>query len=351
MISAGGALGGASASIAAPAMFNSFVEYCALLVLVGLVSVASLWRYLSRNAVSKGILGLLILTVSVSVLMAGWSFYADQHSQIASLRNFYAVTSVTERTRANGQVQRTLYNGNIRHGSQFVEPASLRLRPGDYYGASSGIGKVMAARGATPTHVGVIGLGAGVMASYARLGDHFTFFEINPQSIEIAQSQFFYLQDAQGRIEMRLGDARIELQKQSAAGQTSAFDLLAVDAFSGDAIPVHLLTREALALYLSHLQPGGVLAIHISNKYLDLRPVLAALATSLGATAWEFESRPANDHEASSIWVILTKLGPAEAPGAWHTEGKLLSSAATDSDRYMWTDLKNNLFDVLILRR
>lgn len=351
MLSAGGALGGAFASIAAPALFNGFVEYRALLVLVGLVSVLSLWRYLCRNALSKGILGLLILSVSTSVLMTAWSFYADQHSQIVSLRNFYAVTSVTERTRANGQVQRTLYNGNIRHGSQFVEPASLKQRPGDYYGASSGIGKLMAARSAAPSQVGVIGLGAGVMASYARKGDHFTFFEINPQSIAVAQSQFSYLQDAQGRIEMRLGDARIELQKQSAAGRMSAFDLLAVDAFSGDAIPVHLLTREALALYLSHLQPDGVLAIHISNKYIDLRPVLAAVATSLGARAWEFEGHPTNDHEAMSVWVMLSQRRPTDAPPPWHTEGKLLSSEATDSDRYLWTDLKNNLFDVLILRR
>lgn len=351
MLSAGGALGGALASIAAPALFNSFVEFRLLLVVFGVVAIISLWGYLTRNIVAKGLLGLMILSVGAGTLMVGHSFYADQKGRVASVRNFYAVTSVKERTLSNGQVKRTLYNGNIRHGSQFVAPEPLKRRPGDYYGAHSGIGKLMAARQAAPSHVGVIGLGAGVMASYAREGDHFTFFEINPQSIEAAQSQFSYLQDAKGQVEMRLGDARIELQKQKAAGQGAGFDLLAVDAFSGDAIPVHLLTQEAVALYLSHLKPDGVLAIHISNKYIDLRPVLAAIVNTLGATAWEFDGRPANDHEAISMWVMLTKRSPVEAPPAWHTEGKLLTSTASDSDRYLWTDLKNNLFDVLILRR
>ncbi|MDZ7812496.1 MAG: fused MFS/spermidine synthase [Ideonella sp.] len=351
MLSAGGALGGALASIAAPALFNSFIEFRLLLVVFGVVSLISFWGYLTRNIVAKGLLGLLVLSVGAGALLAGHSVYTDQHGRVVALRNFYAVTSVKERTLSNGQVQRTLYNGNIRHGSQFVMPEHLQRRPGDYYGAHSGIGKLMAARPDTRQQIGVIGLGAGVMASYARADDHFTFFEINPQSIEVAESQFTYLRDARGRMEMRLGDARVELQKQKAAGQATGFDLLAVDAFSGDAIPVHLLTQEALALYLSHLKPDGVLAIHISNKYLDLRPVLAVLAGTLDATAWAFDGRPSNDHEASSLWVMLTPNKSTTTPPAWHREAQKLTPPTSDSDRFLWTDLKNNLFDVMIFQR
>ncbi|MFD2451378.1 spermidine synthase [Ideonella paludis] len=351
MISAGGALGGALASIVAPALFNSFIEFRLLLVVFGLVSVAGLWPYLTRNLVAKGLLGLLLLSVGLSALLAGWSVYSDHQGRLSAVRNFYAATSVNERTLRNGQVQRLLVNGNIRHGSQFMMPEALQQRAGDYYGASSGIGKLMAAQPTTPSRVGVIGLGAGVMASYAREGDHFTFFEINPQSIDAAQTQFTYLRNARGHIDMRLGDARIELQKQKAAGQLAGFDLLAVDAFSGDAIPVHLLTLEALMLYRAHLKPDGVLALHITNKYLDLQPVLAAAARALDAKAWLFESKPRNDHESTSVWVILTPASSTEAPRPWHTEGKVLDESAPDSDRYLWTDLKNNLFDVMILRR
>jgi spermidine synthase len=232
-----------------------------------------------------------------------------------------------------------------------LAPEVLKTQPGDYYGKTSGVGQLMDARDATPSRVGVIGLGAGVMAAYAREGDHFTFFEINPQSAEVAHAQFSYLANAKGRVDLTPGDARIELQKQLAAGQGSSFDALVVDAFSGDAIPVHLLTKEAFTLYLSHLRPDGVLAIHISNKYLDLRTVVSALAESLGAQALAFSSKATEGHEFSSIWVVLVRDGNVHRARAWYSEDQLLPKPPGDSHRYLWTDLNNNLFDVLLLGR
>ena len=166
----------------------------------------------------------------------------------------------------------------------------------------------MDSRDTASSRVGVIGLGAGVMAAYARAGDHFTFFEINPQSVEVARTAFTYLDDAKGHIDIESGDARIVLQNRLAAGHNYQFDVLAVDAFTGDAIPVHLLTQEAVGLYLSHLKPDGVLAIHISNKYLDLRRSSPLWLAQWGAQALAFSSKATQGHEFSSNWVLLSKV-------------------------------------------
>jgi hypothetical protein len=350
-LSAGGALGGVIASIGAPSLLNGFYEFRVLLVVFGLVAVACLWRYLTSNTLSKAVLVLLITSVGVGAFGAGWSIHAAQRGQVVSLRNFYAVTTVKERTDPSGKVQRVLYNGSIRHGSQVLAPQALRNVPGDYYGKSSGVGKLMDSRDAAPSRVGVIGLGAGVMGAYARAGDHFTFFEINPQSVAVARNAFTYLDDAKGNIDIEYGDARIVLQNRLAAGHNYLFDVLAVDAFTGDAIPVHLLTQEAVGLYLSHLKPDGVLAIHISNKYLDLRPVVSALAGAVGAQALAFSSKATQGHEFSSHWVLLTKVPDAHSALSWYSDGKPLTTQPGESKRYLWTDLNNNLFDVLVLNR
>ena len=350
-LSAGGALGGAIASIGAPSLLDGFYEYRTLLVLFGLVSLACLWKYLTRNTMSKAVLLLLIMSVGLSTLAAGWSVHAGKKGQLISLRNFYAVTTVKERHGPAGEVERVLYNGSIRHGSQVFAPASLRGVPGDYYGKSSGVGKLMGSRDPTPSRVGVIGLGAGVMASYARAGDHFTFFEINPQSVEVARTAFSYLDDAKGLIEIEAGDARIMLQHRLSKGPDHTFDVLAVDAFTGDAIPVHLLTREAFELYFAHLKTNGVLAIHISNKYLDLGPVVSALAAAVGAQALAFSSNVAQGHEFSSNWVLLTRAPTIHREQPWYLHGKPLAGPKDQSTRYLWTDLNNNLFDVMVMNR
>ncbi len=189
--------------------------------------------------------------------------------------------------------------------------------------------------------VGAIGLGAGTLAAYGKTSDYFRFYEINPQVIAIAKSSFSYLRDSPARIDIVLGDARLSLQNEA----PQQFDVLAVDAFSGDAIPVHLLTREAFALYLHHLKPDGVLAVHTSNSYLNLPPVVQLLASEAGCDA-EMVTND-DDHRKlidSSDWVLVTRnkrfldsmdstvmIEPIEVPPGLRA----------------WTDDFNNLFQIL----
>src|SRR5207248_4401523 len=160
--------------------------------------------------------------------------------------------------------------GTIVHGKQFLDPDRRGL-PTSYYGPRSGIGlALLDARAHGPLRVGVVGPGAGTLAAYGRAGDVFRFYDINSGVVELARSEFTFLKDSPAKVEVALGDARLSLERE----RPQNFDVLALDAFSSDAIPVHLLTVEAFKTYLRHLKPGGVLAVHISNRYLDLVPVV-----------------------------------------------------------------------------
>ena len=173
---------------------------------------------------------------------------------------------------------RRLIHGTINHGTQLLD-AAHRDEPTSYYGPYSGMGRAMGylqKRG--PVRVAVIGLGAGVTASFCRAGDVFRFYEINPLALSIASTWFTFLRDCKADHQVLLGDARLTLEAQP----SQQFDLMAIDAFTSDAIPVHLLTREAFALYFRHLKPSGILAVHVSNRYLDLVPVVSRNATRLG---------------------------------------------------------------------
>ncbi|MBI2477981.1 MAG: fused MFS/spermidine synthase [Planctomycetia bacterium] len=172
---------------------------------------------------------------------------------------------------------RELLNGRILHGSQFVDE-DLRLNPTTYYDEQSGIGITLARFPSPETkRVATVGLGTGTIAAYAQRGDYFCFYEINPNVRLLATTRFTYLRDAQDRgagVSIELGDARISLERQ----EPQHYDIIALDAFSGDAIPAHLLTREAFAEYLRHLNDDGVIAVHISNRHLDLTPVIGGMA-------------------------------------------------------------------------
>jgi spermidine synthase len=198
----------------------------------------------------------------------------------------------------------TLLSGYVQHGKQYVDPAKRR-EPITYYGPDSGMGiaiEFAQARSKT-VRIGVIGLGVGAIATYARPGDVIRFYEINPEMVAVAQNTnyFHYLSDCEGKTEVVLGDARLQLEHEAAAGNKGKtevvlgdarlqleheaaagnkqqFDILVLDAFSGDAVPTHLLTREAVEIYKQHLAPDGILAFHITNTYLDLYPVVKQLA-------------------------------------------------------------------------
>src|SRR5262249_28050591 len=148
--------------------------------------------------------------------------------------------------------------------------------PTTYYGPNTGVGVAIRSKQKTgrAIRVGVIGLGTGTVAAYGRLGDYYRYYEINPLVLNLARTQFFFLPDCKAKLDVAMGDARLSLERELAQGSPENFDVLAVDAFSSDSIPVHLLTREAMLLYFRHLRDDGILAVHISNRYLNLQPVL-----------------------------------------------------------------------------
>jgi len=224
---------------------------------------------------------------------------------IFNTRNFYGVLSVYDYRRDEPKSRyRLLQHGRITHGLQFVDPEQATW-PTTYYGEGSGVSLAINALTNPGRHVGLVGLGTGTLSAYARPGDHFRIYEINPQVRQIATNYFSYVTHAKGDVQIVLGDARLSLERE----RPQQFDLLALDAFSSDSIPVHLLTRQAFELYGRHLKTNGIIAVHISNHYLDLQPVVLNLAR-------EFKYKFAIiDYEESdddwwlygSTWILLSR--------------------------------------------
>ena len=281
----------------------------------------------------------LALTVALGVALVRTYAENSADSRVTA-RNFYGVLNVRD-TDEGPEAMRVLSHGTIIHGKQFLE-ADRRDWPTSYYGKGSGIGLALLDSGERGSlRVGVVGLGAGTLAAYGRPGDAFRFYDINPKVVELARSEFSFLADCRAQVEVALGDARLSLEREL----DQNFDVLALDAFSSDAIPLHLLTVEAFGTYLRHLRRGGILAVHISNRYLDLVPVVqqAALALSLELRQVENE----DDDEAGvyrSNWMLLSA-----SPAAF--EGKLLKEAAERVDAVprvkLWTDDYSDLYRIL----
>jgi hypothetical protein len=286
--------------------------------------------------------GMLALTVWAAVYL-GSKEHGDNQRFILSKRNFYAVLRVREQPDTDSQTGlRSLIHGTIYHGSQITDSESRRT-PTTYYGPDSGIGRALEAlQGRGPVRVGVIGLGAGVLASYGRAEDMFRFYEINPLDVEIANTQFTFLKDCPAHPQIALGDARLTLEREPA----QRFDVLAVDAFSSDSIPVHLLTREALELYFRHLARGGVLAVHVSNRYLNLIPVVAGNGAALGrAVLLVRDKEGEEDYLDSSDWMLVSAdAGLFEQPAFQKGDVRWLKGRPGFRD---WTDDYSNLFQIL----
>jgi hypothetical protein len=218
-------------------------------------------------------------------------------------RKFYGVVRVREFNADHpGRQERELVHGGVMHGHQFMD-AERRRQPTSYYGVRSGVGRLLQALGDRPIEVGAIGLGAGTIAAYGKPGDGYRFFEIDDAIVAAAHRHFRFIGDSPASVEVALGDGRLLLQNESAR----RYDVLVIDAFNGDAIPVHLLTREAVALYRDRLKRGGVIALHISNMHLDLRPVVARIAADLGLqAAWIDDPGIEGDPSvAASDWILL----------------------------------------------
>jgi SAM-dependent methyltransferase len=334
MISLGGALGAIFVGLVAPHVFRAIYELPLALIFAAMLAVAALWPqgWLVR------IFWMTAAAAMAFVLVRNVREY--DKDTIVRVRSFYGALRVRQFTNWLKEPYRTLYHGKIEHGAQYVNPPSSLL-PTTYYGPDSGVGLALTHCCPNAKRVGAIGLGAGTIAAYGKTGDYFRFYEINPQVVTIARSSFSYLRDSPARIDVVLGDARLSLQNET----SQEFDVLAVDAFSGDAIPVHLLTREAFAVYLRHLKPNGILAVHTSNTYLNLPPVVQLLAAEAGCDAKMIIND--DNHRKlidSSDWVLVTR--NQRFLDSMDTTA-LIEPISVPPNLRVWTDDFNNLFQIL----
>jgi SAM-dependent methyltransferase len=333
MVALGGALGGVAVGFVAPRIFNAYYEF-------GLGLVATL---MIAGVVARRMHAVMPMLVLAAIGFSGYHLYhhARAMSQDARVlaRNFYASLRVKDVAVAENDVRRRLIHGVIMHGEQHGAE-DRRMEPTTYYGPTSGVGRAIRALEANPLRVGVVGLGAGTLAAYGREGDVYRFYEINPQVVDIARRWFTFLSGSRAATETILGDARLTMEREP----PQHYDILAIDAFSSDSIPVHLLTREAMAVYLRHLKPGGVIAFHVTNRFLNLPPVVKRIAQDLGLHAVLIEDDAKEGDLSSTDWVLVTRdktlLERPEIAG--HT-------APIDDipGLRVWTDDYNNLFRIL----
>jgi hypothetical protein len=262
-----------------------------------------------------------------------------------TVRNFYGALKVRDSGPASDfDATRGLTHGTINHGEQFLNPARRDL-PTTYYGPNTGVGVAIREKGkAKAIRVGVIGLGTGTLAAYGRTGDYFRFYEINPLVLRLARTEFTFLNDCKAKLDVAMGDARLSMENEADKGIDEHFDVLAVDAFSSDSIPVHLLTREAMHVYWKHMNPDGVLAVHISNRYLDLQPVVRGLAQEAGLLARVVDTDDDDTQDVfGATWVLLSSpkygFGPEEEKNSAEIQSKRTVP--------LWTDDYSNLFKIL----
>lgn len=338
LIAAGGATGTFLVGIAFPLLFAANYDLAIAFLVTSALALAATWRDGWAQRVLWATATALLFALSIAIHLS-----YSRHS-LVTMRDFYGSLRVTQ---ANAPMQnapiRTLLHGVIQHGTQIFSP-ELSHHPTTYYAADSGIGLALrfCCNDATrPRKIGVIGLGTGTVAAFGQRGDQIEFYEIDPQVEPIARNLFTYLRDSPAKVTVVPGDARTSLASESPQG----FDVLVIDAFSGDAIPLHLLTAEAVQLYLRHLAPGGILAFHVSNQYLDLAPELALLAENAHLQARDvITGSNAARGEFRSEWVLMT------ADAAFFDRNEIASLADpiyVKPHLRLWTDDYSSLLPIL----
>jgi hypothetical protein len=353
-ISAGGVLGGLFNALVAPFVFSSVIEYPLVLVFAALLMPALFVAPRSTALAWLNRLTPLVLATCMGVILLRHGYLSEiRQGLVHRQRSFFSVLKVI---RGPQGITQTLVHGSTRHGTQIrtADPRQRRL-PLLYYFPTGPIGQVFQEfRGANAKRqVAIVGLGIGALAGYGEAGHEFAFFEIDPAIEEIARNPDYFtcLTDAEARgvkLRVELGDARISLRREP-AGQ---FGLMVLDAFSGDAVPTHLLTEEAVRLYLSKLTADGLLAFHVTSSYLDLKPVLAAQAQAAGLLALVQDDAELSEEEtrrgkAPSTWIIMARqdkdFGGLSRNSRWR-------SLAPKPEFPLWTDDYSNIFQVLIWR-
>jgi spermidine synthase len=351
LLSAGGALGGIAATFGAPLLFTDLWEYPLGVLFCG---VLLLWMLSSgRNAPLRGVVAKVVLPLGVLALAVYGTFFrmnfkANNADAIAKRRSFYGILKVNEHLHEEPPF-RTLMHGRINHGTQYLDPA-VSATPVSYYGEDSGVGVAVRVlrkvHPETPLHIGVVGLGTGTMAAWGERGDSVRFYDINPQVIEIARKYFTYMSDSKATVTIVNGDARLSIEREARAPEATReppLDLLALDAFSGDAIPLHLLTREAFVSYWQRLRRDGILAVHISNRFINLEPLVTGLSKDAGYETAYIDAY-AHEFDESSTWILVTS-------NPLYLNDRLMkfhaSLPAVSREPVVFTDDFSNLFRIL----
>ena len=340
MLSVGGAAGGMFVGLAAPKLFNGYLEMPLGLVACTLMAVIVTRHLFNRPLTVWAPLAALVAAGACTYY--GWKYDEFlKENTIHASRNFYGTLRVKQTLAdTDPDANRRLVHGVIMHGEQYIHPSHRHIIT-SYYGDTSGVGMALSRIHPVNQRVGVIGLGAGTLAGYGQEGDYFRLYEINPKVIDIATYYFYYLTGSKAKVETALGDARLVLERE----KPQQFDVLAVDAFSSDAIPVHLITREALQVFLKHIKPDGAVAFHVTNRYLRLAPVVKQLADEIGYEAVLITDDAEDDKYLSRTdWVIVTRNRDFINNEDIKAKRSLIEPIA---GMRTWTDDFNNLFQIL----
>lgn len=354
-VALGGALGGVFVNLLAPLIFDGFWELHGSLLAT--VCLAGVCIYLDTGWHTSAS-ARTVFSISWGVILFALIFRLGQHIQeqrdnsIANFRSFYGVLHVYEYGAGGAEHRRDFFHGRINHGSQWFG-GRRPFMPTKYYGPHSGVAvafrhfprPVVMADESNGLKIGAVGLGIGTISVYAREKDRVRFYEINPQVASIARDYFTYLTQGPSTIDVVLGDARISMNNELRESGSQQYDLLVLDAFSGDSIPIHLLTEEAFALYWQHLKPNGILAIHITNLHLDLGDIVRQLARRYDKSAIRFAHDVQVTFESPNDWVLVT-----DNPEFLQDPEVLLRQLPWPTDKpkpILWTDNFSNLFGVL----
>lgn len=344
IISIGGALGSLFVAVIAPMIFTQYLEYPLGLELAILLTICSMalkdnWRFFDKDRPCQFLMMICSLALTTILITIGLS---DDPNDLIRIRNFFGVIKIKELDRTNVNHRIQMDHGTTVHGFQFMSPGKRSFKTA-YYGTTSGVGIVLSSFKSTQMRrVGLIGLGVGTLASYGNEGDKFKYYEINPAVVATAKAHFSYLADSNADVEIILGDARLSLEREV----SNSFDIITLDAFSSDAIPVHLMTLEAFKLYLHHIAHDGIIVIHISNNHLDLAPVISAISANLGLMG--VMVRDAGNAQFGSFlstYIILARDGAAIKNLPFKQAS--ISSLPISHNDYLWRDDYNNLFSIL----
>jgi hypothetical protein len=348
IVSLGGAVGGLFVGLLAPNLFHAYYEFPIGLALCALIAAVVFARALGsapRRWMRTGIAIMVVLLAGYFYFLGGIMFrMVDGYRVVA--RNFYGQLRVSDEgdPRIDDDASRKLIHGVINHGQQMMREEYRRL-PVTYFCPQSGIGRAMRELEGHPRRIGILGLGCGTLAAYGRPGDTLRIYEINPLVLEIARRDFSYLKDTPAKVEVALGDGRLVLEGES-TDPAHLFDILVMDAFSGDSVPVHLITREAFAIYFRHLKPAGILAVNISNTYLALDPVMERAANAFDKVAFVYHWTPKEDDIMcfSCSWTLIMDRATAAAHPELRNGAELLRQKRPFR---VWTDDFSNMFGIL----